>query len=570
MDIERKRAFTYFQKKKKKKRKKRVPLPSRSKIRAPKCLSPLLLGFHGFVFLPPNPRTPPSSSSGFDFAPDFSGICPALIPPAFDWRRRIRLGIVKVSGRINDSSIRLYPWIRSFCLFLQAYIFDFMGVNGGFIRYQNWGTKLIAIFLEFRSLKADFENIPLEASQSKKRLGVNIQDVRREVGILERLNGQPNIVEFKGVYEDRENMQLVVELCSGGELFHRIIAKGSYLEREAARIFRQIVNVVHACHSTGVMHRDLENFLLVNEDENSPIKATNFGDSVFIEQGKVYEDIVGSGYYVAPEVLRQNYEKEIDVWSTRVILYILLSGVPPFSGETEKMMFEAILEGKLDLPSSPFISASAKDHIVKMLQLDPRKRITSAEALQHPWLKEAVKASDKPIDRVVVKIERVSLAEPERSVILETLSKEDIPGLKHVQQCSAMQCKMTEGPPKPSQKGLTEEEKESRLVERVNVLTEPSMPAPNQTSADLEAARPEVDPTFSRSSEAEAISPWDLEMLRSLDLDKFVADIVNEMARLLVKIGVYKGIVTKERQYVSQLMKEKDAVVTALGHEGAK
>lgn len=115
----------------------------------------------------------------------------------------------------------------------------------------------------------------------------DIQDVRREVNILQHLTGQPNIVEFRGAYEDKQNLYLVMELCSGGELFDRIIAKGSYSEREAARIFKQIVNVVHVCHFMGVMHRDLkpENFLLVSKDENSPIKATDFGLSVFIEQG---------------------------------------------------------------------------------------------------------------------------------------------------------------------------------------------------------------------------------------------------------------------------------------------
>ncbi|XVF31754.1 hypothetical protein REPUB_Repub17cG0019400 [Reevesia pubescens] len=100
----------------------------------------------------------------------------------------------------------------------------------------------------------------------------------------------------------------------------------------------QIVNVVHACHFMGVMHRDLklENLSLVSKDENSPKKATDFGLSVFIEEGRMHKDLVGSAYYVAPEVLQHKYGKEIDVWSVGVILYILLSGMPPFWGDTEK------------------------------------------------------------------------------------------------------------------------------------------------------------------------------------------------------------------------------------------
>ncbi|CAI0435494.1 unnamed protein product [Linum tenue] len=234
----------------------------------------------------------------------------------------------------------------------------------------------------------------------------DIDDVRREILILQHLTGQPNIVEFKGAYEDRQDVHLVMELCSGGELFDRIIAKGSYSEKEAARVIRQIVNVVHVCHFMGVMHRDLkpENFLLASREDDAPIKATDFGLSVFIEEGKVYKELVGSAYYVAPEVLRRSYGKEIDVWSAGVILYILLSGFPPFWAETEKGIFDAILETNLDLQSTPWpkISDSAKDLISKMLARDPRKRITAAQALEHPWLKVGGDASDKPIDSAVL------------------------------------------------------------------------------------------------------------------------------------------------------------------------
>ena len=105
--------------------------------------------------------------------------------------------------------------------------------------------------------------------------------------MLQHLTGQPNIVEFRGAYEDESSVHLVMELCNGGELFDRITKKGSYSEKEAAKIGRQIVNVVHVCHFMGVMHRDLkpENFLMVSQAEASPLKATDFGLSVFIEEG---------------------------------------------------------------------------------------------------------------------------------------------------------------------------------------------------------------------------------------------------------------------------------------------
>lgn len=115
----------------------------------------------------------------------------------------------------------------------------------------------------------------------------DIEDVRREVQIMYHLTGQANIVELKGAYEDKHSVHLVMELCAGGELFDRIIAKGHYTERAAASLLRTIVQIVHTCHSMGVIHRDLkpENFLLLNKDEDAPLKATDFGLSVFYKEG---------------------------------------------------------------------------------------------------------------------------------------------------------------------------------------------------------------------------------------------------------------------------------------------
>ncbi|KAK4439794.1 Calcium-dependent protein kinase [Sesamum alatum] len=278
-------------------------------------------------------------------------------------------------------------------------------------------------------------------SISKKKLVTKSdkEDMRREIQIMQHLSGQPNIVEFKGAYEDKQSVHLVMELCEGGELFDRIIAKGHYSERAAASICRSIVNVVQICHFMGVMHRDLkpENFLLSDKSENALLKATDFGLSVFIEEGKIYKDVVGSAYYVAPEVLRRKYGKEVDIWSAGVMLYILLSGVPPFWAETERGIFDAVLRGHVDFESEPWpsISASAKDLVSRMLTQDPKKRITAAEVLEHPWIREGGDASDKPIDSAVLtrmkqframnKLKKLAL-----KVIAENLSTEEIQGLK--------------------------------------------------------------------------------------------------------------------------------------------
>lgn len=124
-------------------------------------------------------------------------------------------------------------------------------------------------------------------SKRKLRTAVDVEDVRREVAIMSTLPEHPNVVKLRATYEDDENVHLVMELCAGGELFDRIVARGHYSERAAAHVARTIAEVVRMCHANGVMHRDLkpENFLFGNKKENSVLKAIDFGLSVFFKPG---------------------------------------------------------------------------------------------------------------------------------------------------------------------------------------------------------------------------------------------------------------------------------------------
>ncbi|EPS71343.1 calcium dependent protein kinase 12 [Genlisea aurea] len=267
------------------------------------------------------------------------------------------------------------------------------------------------------------------------------EDVWREIQIMHHLSEHPNVVRIKGTYEDALFVHIVMELCAGGELFDRIVHKGHYSEREAAKLMKTIVGVVEACHSLGVMHRDLkpENFLFLSGDEDAVLKATDFGLSVFYKPDEMFSDVVGSPYYVAPEVLRKHYGPEADVWSAGVILYILLSGVPPFWAETEMGIFRQILQGKLDFDSEPWpgISDFAKDLIRKMLDRNPKTRLTAHEVLCHPWIVDDTTAPDKPLDSAVLsrlkqfsamnKLKKMALR-----VIAERLSEEEIGGLKEL------------------------------------------------------------------------------------------------------------------------------------------
>ncbi|CAL9072349.1 unnamed protein product [Musa textilis] len=282
-------------------------------------------------------------------------------------------------------------------------------------------------------------------SISKRKLTAkeDVEDVRREIQIMHHLSGHRNVVTIKGAYEDPLYVHIVMELCEGGELFDRIIQRGHYSERKAAELIRIVVGVVEACHSLGVMHRDLkpENFLLANKDDDSSLKAIDFGLSVFFKPGQIFTDVVGSPYYVAPEVLRKHYGPEADVWTAGVILYILLSGVPPFWAETQQGIFDAVLKGFIDFDTEPWpmISDSAKDLIRKMLCSRPSDRLSAHEVLCHPWICENGVAPDQALDPAVLsrlkqfsamnKLKKMALR-----VIAESLSEEEIAGLREMFQ----------------------------------------------------------------------------------------------------------------------------------------
>ncbi|CAD5185195.1 unnamed protein product [Musa acuminata subsp. malaccensis] len=244
--------------------------------------------------------------------------------------------------------------------------------------------------------------------KAKMTTAIAIEDVRREVRILSSLTGHKNLVQFFDAYEDEDNVYIMMELCKGGELLERILSRGGkYSEEDAKTVIVQILSVVSFCHLQGVVHRDLkpENFLFTSEDEKCTLKAIDFGLSDFVKPDERLNDIVGSAYYVAPEVLHRSYGTEADMWSIGVIAYILLCGSRPFWARTESGIFRAVLKAEPSFDESPWpsLSSQAKDFVKKLLNKDYRKRMTAAQALCHPWLRnpEEVKI---PLDIIVYKL----------------------------------------------------------------------------------------------------------------------------------------------------------------------
>ena len=237
------------------------------------------------------------------------------------------------------------------------------------------------------------------------------EDVAREIRLMEVMKGKSDhVVTLHQAFESPENVSLVLELCSGGELFDRIITKKNYSEYDAAAIVRQMLQVVAQCHLNGIIHRDLkpENFLFGDETDKAPLKVTDFGLSTFYRPGQRFTDVVGSAYYIAPEVLQRGYGPECDVWSVGVIMFIVLCGRPPFYGRTESEVFNRILQGPKRLEEAfkkdpwPKISKPAKKLIRRMLNPDPRARITASQALADPWVRIDGVAPQIPLDVSVV------------------------------------------------------------------------------------------------------------------------------------------------------------------------
>ncbi|KAK3243226.1 hypothetical protein CYMTET_47108 [Cymbomonas tetramitiformis] len=233
--------------------------------------------------------------------------------------------------------------------------------------------------------------------------------LKNEFSIFKKLTPHPGFPKLYDVFEDRDHIYFVMEYCRGGELTEALCAKGSCSEREAARVFMQVITSVAHMHSLNIIHRDLkpENFLIVDAIEGDlnkvRVACADFGLAQTVQEGELLTDCSGTLAFMSPEQLSDRPYKgpAVDVWACGCILYMLLSGQLPFEGENGNLIKTKIRGAMLDFPPGQWseISSSATDLIKEMMSLDWERRITAVDALSHPWFSECL-SNDEDEDRL--------------------------------------------------------------------------------------------------------------------------------------------------------------------------
>jgi serine/threonine protein kinase len=242
------------------------------------------------------------------------------------------------------------------------------------------------------------------------------EDILNEIDILARVDDHPHIIQLKEIYEKKGRMYIVMELVTGGELFDRIIARQHFSENDARDLIHVLIETIRHMHSYGIVHRDLkpENILFQTSAPDAPIKIADFGLAKLYQpsdEGDSLKTLCGTPGYVAPEVLknRNGYTPQCDMWSVGVILYILLCGYPPFQHEQQNKLFKQILKAEFHFHSPWWdkVSPEAKDMVSQLLVVDPTKRLTPTQAMQHPFMKKTDTGSSVDVEKLDEYVRRI-------------------------------------------------------------------------------------------------------------------------------------------------------------------
>ncbi|KAG9308304.1 kinase-like domain-containing protein [Chiua virens] len=220
--------------------------------------------------------------------------------------------------------------------------------------------------------------------------------VRNEIAVLKRVSiGHLNIVTLHDYFETSHNLYLCFDLCTGGELFDSICARGQYTEADAAGLIRTIFGAVKYIHDCDIVHRDLkpENLLFRSKPEKtSEIMIADFGLSRVMPDSKLsmLTEVCGTPGYMAPEIFKKTgHGKPVDIWAMGVITYFLLAGYTPFDRDTQRQEMEAIIAGDYRFEPEEYwsnVSEAARNFVSTCLTVDPDARPTAEQMLQHSWL----------------------------------------------------------------------------------------------------------------------------------------------------------------------------------------
>lgn len=220
-----------------------------------------------------------------------------------------------------------------------------------------------------------------------------IAKLQEEVNVLRELRGHENVIRLYDVFCVDNELFIITELGRGGDLFHLLTThpKHGVTEAYAAKTVAEMLSSVAFLHSRSICHRDLklENWVLESgKDVWSPLKLIDFGLSTHFTKGQRLSRVVGSSYYVAPEVLKKSYTEACDLWSLGVIVYMLLSGAPPFYGKNDEAIKASIVQGEYTFPHELFrdVSDEAMAFVSTLLSYNIEYRYTAEQALTHPWL----------------------------------------------------------------------------------------------------------------------------------------------------------------------------------------
>ena len=240
------------------------------------------------------------------------------------------------------------------------------------------------------------QNIAMKKIKKVKENEIDDMEIKNEINILKKLD-HPNIVKIIEFYSAPKAYYIITDFCSCGELYNQI--KNQYSENQLAVLFYQVLSGLYYLHSNNIVHRDLklENILIseiekdkVTNEKYFWVKIIDFGTAKIFEKNKSEKAVVGSSYYIAPEVLHKHYNEKCDTWSVGVILYMLIVGRAPFDGKTDEEIIENIEKGQFNSKHKKLLNSSeeVQDLVKKLLEVNVKKRLSSSEALKHPWFKK--------------------------------------------------------------------------------------------------------------------------------------------------------------------------------------